>query len=179
MTGLPWISQSVTSFVYAILTNNARPSMTWDWYNGTTFGNITLHCSEQPLYVCLVGPCTSYLVTLCRSRCTMPTHCRLIVVTGLCGCGRGAYGRSCCAQALDHWSGPVPYCCCQRWMRPARVLFAASLVLPLSDCAQGTSPSRPCRSTMSRTPSRLTPLPQAGVPSSWRCDFARRRQARR
>jgi len=50
-TGLPWVSQSATSFIWAILNNQPRPTMTWEWYNGTTYGNLTLNTSEQPLYV--------------------------------------------------------------------------------------------------------------------------------
>ena len=53
-TGIVEVDQGVTAFILGVLTNTPRPTMTWDWYNGTTFGNLTVYTSEAPIYVSVV-----------------------------------------------------------------------------------------------------------------------------
>ena len=50
-TGLEVVLPAATAFTYAVLTGTPRPTMTWEWYNGTEYGNITLYTSELPLQV--------------------------------------------------------------------------------------------------------------------------------
>ena len=41
----------MVAFIYGVCKNSPRPTMTWDWYNGTEFGNLTVYTSEKPVEV--------------------------------------------------------------------------------------------------------------------------------
>jgi hypothetical protein len=50
-TGVVEVVQTATSFIEGVLTKSPRPSMSWDYVNGTTSGSLTLYTSEPPLKV--------------------------------------------------------------------------------------------------------------------------------
>lgn len=83
-TGIQEIIPSVAAFVWGVLNNSPRPSMTWDWYNGTEYGNLTVYTSEQPLKVTVW-----YADTIQDERrdwrlVTGQNPCPTIVVSGYC-----------------------------------------------------------------------------------------------
>ena len=136
------------AFVDGIANSVPRPSITWDWYNGSTSGNITLSASAQPLEA--------------RARAT-PTILDMAAGQGLVG-RHGAVVPSRLAHC--HRTGSLPHAlrlwsaCCDS-IRSSADLLQASASSPSS----GTTRTTP-RSTTSPTPSPwMCPSP-AGAPSS-------------
>ena len=50
-TGMEVVIPAMTAFIYSVITGHPRPTMTWEWYNGTTEGSITVTTSEVPVAV--------------------------------------------------------------------------------------------------------------------------------